>query len=57
MNFCKYKINEYCKDSKSYLEELVNWKNNLSDTTNKHETLYFVNADFKVCFLICVENL
>ena len=35
-NFCKYKVNEYSKDSKTYLEELANWKNNLINTTNKN---------------------
>ena len=43
--FCQYNVNEYCKDSKTYLEELANWKNNLRNTKNRDETLYLVAAD------------
>ena len=28
IKFCKYGVNEYCKDSKSYLEDLDLWKKN-----------------------------
>ena len=34
-HFCKYKINENCKDSKSYLEDLNSWKNVLVNIKNK----------------------
>ena len=44
-NFCKYKVNEYSKDSKTYLEKLANWKNNLNNSTNRNKTLYLVAAD------------
>ena len=45
INVCKYKINEYCNDSKSYLEGLDNWKNKLTNTKNKNKTLYVVTAN------------
>ena len=51
INLCKYKINEYCKDSKSYLEELNNGK------TDYHKMvlttkIFLVAADVKVLYSI-----
>ncbi|MEC8568507.1 MAG: hypothetical protein VXY56_09560, partial [Pseudomonadota bacterium] len=40
-DFCRYKINEYCKDSKSYLETLDDWKKDY----NGNEELFIVAAD------------
>ena len=40
-DFCNYKINEYCKDSKSYLETLDKWKKDY----NGKEELFIVAAD------------
>ena len=42
INYCKTEINEYCKDSEQYLEDLFNWKNN----TIKEE-IYIITADVK----------
>ena len=30
IRYCKFKINEYCRDSKSYLEDLKMWKNSFT---------------------------
>ena len=45
IKFCKYEINEYCKDSISYLEDLNNWKNNLSKKKFDNRSIYLVAAD------------
>ena len=51
INFCNYKINDYRKDSKSYLEELNNGK------TDYHKMvlttkIFLVAADVKVLYSI-----
>ena len=40
IRYCKFKINDYCKDSKSYLEDLKIWKNSF---TSKDCTLSTVD--------------
>ena len=41
--FCKHKINEYCRDSKSYLEDLHNWKTTVDEGTT--DELFLVAGD------------
>ena len=42
INYCKTGINEYCKDSDQYLEELFNWKKN-----EIKEEINIITADVK----------
>ena len=57
IKFCKYEINEYCKDSKSYLEDLNNWKNNLSQKDFDKRGIYFVAADVQGLYPNISRNL
>ena len=43
IQFCHYKIDEYCRDSKSYLEILDRWKKTYKDDST--EELFIVAAD------------
>ena len=43
IRYCKFKVNEYCKDSKSYLEDLLNWKKSLQDKNCIISTVDVVN--------------
>ena len=43
VKYCKYKVDEFCKDSKSYLETVHHWKCNLDSTES--EELFLVAAD------------
>ena len=43
ISYCKYEINEYCKDSKTYLEDVEKWKNTQKIT--KLDKLFLVAAD------------
>ena len=46
IKYCNYKLKEYCRDSKSYLELITAWKNNY---TNQN-TLYLVAADVQALY-------
>ena len=43
VKYCKFKLNEYCKDSKSYLEDLKTWKSSLVDKNCILSTVDVVN--------------
>ena len=45
INFCKYDVNEYCKDSKSYLEDLDLWKKSLTQNYLNKQKIFLVAAD------------
>ena len=49
MRFCESGINEYCRDSEQYLQNLVEWKN-ISSYDSKSDTLYMVAGDFKALY-------
>ena len=50
-NFCKYKINQFCRDSKSYLEDLDSWKSTICvEKTKMERTLYIVAADVQALY-------
>ena len=49
VNFCQEEVNEYCRDSKHYLQELVNWKNDTTKERNS-ETLHIVAGDVKALY-------
>ena len=53
--FCQFEINEYCRDSKSYLEDIQKWKDNLE--ANATETLYLVAADVQSLYPSIPRNL
>ena len=57
IKFCKFKINEYCKDSKSYLEELNTWKNKLSQTDFNNNDIFLVAADVQGLYPNISRNL
>ena len=57
INFCKYKINEYCKDSKSYLEELNTWKNKLTQNNFNNNDIFLVAADVQGLYPNISRNL
>ena len=57
IKFCKYEINEYCKDSKSYLEDLDKWKNNLSLKDFNNKSTYLVAADVQGLYPNINRNL
>ena len=47
-NYCQSTVNEYCKDSKHYLLELEEWKNNENKNISvrfSDSALYIVAAD------------
>ena len=44
--YCRHKIKEYCRDSKSYLEAIHQWKKNCTDVEN----LYLVAADVQALY-------
>ena len=46
IKFCSSKLDEYCRDSKLYLLNLVNWKNNAELDLNDNN-LYIVAGDVK----------
>ena len=50
--FCKYKFDEFCRDSKQYLEELQTWKLSLvsSPTCSHDQNLYIVAGDVKALY-------
>ena len=43
VSYCKNGINEYCKDSKSYLEDLETWKKSFDDKNCILSTVDVVN--------------
>ena len=50
VEFCKCTINEFCKDSKHYLQDLCEWKKNYhASNIRNNDPLYLVAAD--VCAL------
>ena len=50
VEFCKSTINEFCKDSKHYLQDLCKWKkNHNASNIRSNDRLYLVAAD--VCAL------
>ena len=49
IKFCKSGINEYCRDSKQYLQNLVEWTNT-SPYDSKSDTLYIVAGDVKALY-------
>ena len=49
IKFCSYKVDEYCRDSKSYLENLDAWKKNKWDEHN-NEKLYLIAADVQALY-------
>ena len=57
IKFCKYEINKYCKDSKSYLEDLDKWKNNLSLKDFNNKTIYLVASDVQGLYPDISRNL
>ena len=64
INYCKTEINEYCKDSEQYLNELFNWKKNeikeeiniiTADVKNLYPSLKrnLIKNSLEKCFKIC----
>ena len=49
-------LNEYCRDSKHYLLNLVNWKNNAELDLNENN-LYIVSGDVKPLYPIIPWSL
>ena len=49
VKFCSSKLDEYCRDSKHYLLNLVNWKNNAELDLNQNN-LYIVAGDVKFLY-------
>ena len=49
INFCQFKINEYCRDSKQYLHEVAEWKTTVHNNSN-NDNLYIVAGDVKALY-------
>jgi len=48
--FCQSDVNEYCKDSKQYIVELINWQNRAGPYVQRkllNSELHIVAADVK----------
>ena len=48
VDYCKTTINEYCRDSKNYLEDLMKWKYDSKD--NENENYKIVAVDVKALY-------
>ena len=49
IKFCQFKINEYCQDSKQYLQKVAEWKTTVDNNTN-NDNLYIVSDDVKALY-------
>ena len=47
IKFWKYNVNEHCKDSKSYLEDLDLWKINLPQSCLNNQKILLVAVDLQ----------
>ena len=54
VKYCKFKINQYCEESKSFLEDLKVWKRSFKDNDCPN-TVDIVNLYYTLLVII-VEN-
>ena len=55
--YCKNIINEYCRDSKDYLTELMKWKQDIRKTNNNNLDYKIIAVDVKALYPSIPRNL